>query len=140
MPALDTPATGVNAGTVITITSMGTSSFSASQGTVTVFTSAAPFTTNSFLLACAVIHNIAFAGTKYNPYSYCSHEIYLGSVWQADATNSDTSALPTGLINGTNAIAVNDNAGANDNVSFALAPAEAVLLLLLPIRRLHYLL
>ena len=111
------PATGVNAGTVITITSMSTSSFLASQGTVTVFPTATPFTVNSFQLAAGGDQITAFTGTGTMPTPIAAINLS-GSVWQADATNSNTSALPTGLTNGTNAIAVNDNAGANDNVSF----------------------
>ncbi|MBO6879982.1 hypothetical protein [Winogradskyella sp.] len=50
-------------------------------------------------------------------------------VWQADATNANTSALPTGLTNGTNAIALNeiDNAMYNGILTGDIATLRAAI-------------
>ncbi len=51
--------------------------------------------------------DIAYQGTESNPtFLYALNS--QNSSWQSDATSSTTSALPTGLINGQTAIALNE--------------------------------
>lgn len=61
---------------------------------------------------------IAYTGTAASPTFLTAINAEGAGVWQSDATNSNTSALPTGLTNGTNAVAINeiDNAKYNGAV------------------------
>ena len=64
---------------------------------------------------------LIFQGDSDTPLFVYGLNIEGNAVWQADATSSNTSALPTGLINGTTACAVNeaDNVKYNGSTSFS---------------------
>lgn len=85
-------------GTEITITDG--SPFSASIGSVT--------DDNSFLLASSGDQILAYQGSEASPtFVYAIH--FDGTTgWSADAISAQTSALPAGLTNGTNAVAINE--------------------------------
>lgn len=51
---------------------------------------------------------LAYQGTSASPTFIAAINNEGAGVWQANATSSNTSALPTGLTNGTNAVAVNE--------------------------------
>jgi hypothetical protein len=74
--------------------------------------------TGSFSLATAGDQVIAFQGTDAapTPIYALNNDTTGGNAWQSDATNSNTSALPTGLVNGTSAVGMypeKDNVGYN---------------------------
>lgn len=89
-------------GTEITI--RDDSPFSASIGSVT--------DDNSFLLAATGDQILAYQGTEASPTFIYGIHFHGTTGWSTDATSAQTSAIPTGLTNGTNAIAINhiDNA------------------------------
>jgi len=98
-------------------------------GTTIIFsTSSADFTpSGSFALAAAGDQLLAYQGDEATPTHIYALNIEGSHVWQADATSSNTSALPTGLTNGTNAVAVEefDNVMYSGSTTFA-SPAEAL--------------
>lgn len=51
---------------------------------------------------------IAYQGTEASPTIITALNSEGAGIWQADATNANTSALPTGLVNGTSAVALNE--------------------------------
>ncbi|GAB5521865.1 MAG: hypothetical protein RhofKO_41160 [Rhodothermales bacterium] len=58
---------------------------------------------------------IAYTGSAGSPSLLYALNVEGAATWQADATNSNTSALPSGLVNGSTAVAVNEL----DNVVYA---------------------
>jgi hypothetical protein len=87
-----------------------TSPLNQSAGTVIIYsTNSSNFTTSgSFALAVAGDQIIAFQGALASPTLIYALNDEGAGIWQADATSSNTSALPTGLVNGTSAIALNE--------------------------------
>ena len=57
---------------------------------------------------------LAYQGDESNPSFVYALNVEGNGLWQADATNSNTSALPAGLTNGSTAVAVNER----DNVRY----------------------
>ena len=93
------PGGGITCGTEVTITN--NAPWSATSGTVVT-------SGGTFNLSIAGDQILAFQG-----YVDCPTHIFAlndegAGIWQADATSSNTSALPTGLTNGTNAVAINE--------------------------------
>ncbi|MDJ0516928.1 MAG: DUF4347 domain-containing protein [Trichodesmium sp. MO_231.B1] len=86
------PAGGISAGTVVEINDTP----SASVGTVSG---------SSLNFAATGDQIIAYQGTN-TPIAALNNEG--AATWQADATSTSTSALPQGLVNGTNAVAINE--------------------------------
>ncbi|NES05156.1 MAG: DUF4347 domain-containing protein, partial [Okeania sp. SIO2F4] len=86
------PAGGISAGTVVEINDTP----SASVGTVSG---------GSLNFAATGDQIIAYQGTN-TPIAALNNEG--AATWQADATSTSTSALPQGLTNGTNAVAINE--------------------------------
>lgn len=85
-------------GTEIVVT--GGASFSASTGT-------ALETNAGFSLSINGDQILAYQGTDALPtFIYAVH--FDGTGWSTDATNPNTSAIPAGLTNGTNAVAINE--------------------------------
>lgn len=111
------PAGGVTAGTVVTLTAT-----TASVGSLTTITSGFDFT-------AAGDGVIAFQGTVASPTMIAALNNE-GTTWQADATSSSTSALPTGLVDGETAIAINeiDNTAYNGPTTGNLAYLRAALM------------
>jgi hypothetical protein len=62
----------------------------------------------SFLLSTSGDQIIAFQGNLASPTIIYALNNDGAGVWQIDATNSNTSALPTGLTNGVSAVAINE--------------------------------
>ncbi|EGF91483.1 hemolysin-type calcium-binding repeat 2 copies family protein [Asticcacaulis biprosthecium C19] len=89
----------VTAGTVVTINTTSTTS-TASTGTVTD-SGDANFSTGGDQI-------IAYQGADATPTLLFAINNEGNTTWQANAADSNTSALPTGLTNGTNAIALNE--------------------------------
>ena len=80
-------------------------------GTVIIYTVNSTNFSNvsgSFLLSTSGDQIIAFQGTFASPTLIYALNDDGAGVWQTDATNSNTSALPTGLVNGTSAVALNE--------------------------------
>ncbi|NVK51319.1 MAG: hypothetical protein HWD85_00175 [Flavobacteriaceae bacterium] len=65
-------------------------------------------TPGSFNLASNGDQIIAYQGTSGSPTMLFAINNQGSAVWQANANNSNNSALPTGLTNGTNAVALNE--------------------------------
>ncbi|MGD1702130.1 DUF4347 domain-containing protein [Dapis sp. BLCC M229] len=86
------PAGGISAGTIVEIDNTP----SASVGTVSG---------SSLNFAATGDQIIAYQGTN-TPIAALNNEG--AATWQADATSTTTSALPQGLVNGTNAVAINE--------------------------------
>ncbi len=86
------PSTGLAPGTVVSFSGVAGPAFAAAGDQLLVYTG--PESAPSFVYAL----NVEGA-----------------AVWQADATSSNTSALPAGLVNGSTAVAVNEF----DNVAYA---------------------
>ena len=107
------PTAGVTAGTVISVTAPPNTSTpgSASAGTVA--------SSGFFTLSTSGDQLIAFQGDLTSPTSILAAINNQGSGWQADTDNSNDSALPTGLTNGVNAIALSetDNAAYTGSVT-----------------------
>lgn len=70
--------------------------------------------TSGFALSTSGDQIIAFQGASGSPTLLYALNVEGSAVWQSDATNSNTSALPTGLVNGTTAMAVTEF----DNVKY----------------------
>ena len=108
--------TTIASGTVIRLTDNGwlsTGVFRGGEGTdVFTFTSGAAcgdiiaIPSSSMSLSASGDQIIIYQGTSASPSMITALNIEGPSVWQTNATSSNTSALPAGLTNGTNAIAV----------------------------------
>ncbi len=85
-------------------------------GTTIVFSeNGASFTSSgSFALATDGDQLIAYQGSSSSPTMLFAVNISGAAVWQSDATNSNTSALPLGLTNGSNCVALTEI----DNVKY----------------------
>ncbi|MBN8589620.1 MAG: T9SS type A sorting domain-containing protein [Rhodothermia bacterium] len=118
------PLVDIAAGTVIKFTDNGWTSAGAfrtaegiitytapsavTAGTIITFTNpvASPFTSSgSFLFSASGDQLLVYQGAEATP-TFLFAINNEGSAWQADATNANTSAIPTGLTNGTNAVAL----------------------------------
>ncbi len=126
------PLVDLNAGTVINFTDNGwlsTNTFRSGEGVKTfrapsaipagkviVYTSnSIRFTSSgSFALSASGDQLIAYQGTATSPTILYAVNISGMGTWQADATSSNTSALPLGLTNGTNCVAVTEK----DNILY----------------------
>ncbi|MGB0888373.1 MAG: T9SS type A sorting domain-containing protein, partial [Vicingaceae bacterium] len=98
-----TASSDLTCGTEITITSNGSVT---SSGSLSL--------SNSWGLSTSGDQILAYQGTSAAPtFIYAINNNGAG-VWQANATNANTSALPAGLTNGTNAVAVAES----DNVRY----------------------
>ena len=80
---------------------------------------------NGFSLSGSGDQVFAFQGESTSPTFIYALNIEGSSVWQSDATSSNTSALPTGLTNSTSAVAVTeyDNVKYNGSTSFSTPSA-----------------
>ncbi|MFQ6604747.1 MAG: T9SS type A sorting domain-containing protein [Fidelibacterota bacterium] len=133
----------ITAGTVLKFTDDGwlsTGSFRGSEGTkiytasadvsagnVIVYSTSSDFTSSgSFALSASGDQIIVYQGDAESPTMITALNLEGAAVWQTTATNANTSALPTGLTNGTNAIALTeyDNAKFNGSTSYD-SPAAA---------------
>jgi len=122
----------IEAGTVIKFTDNGwlaaggfrtgegiqtyTASASINAGTVIVFSQhPADFSASgSFALASTGDQLLAYQGPENSPVMIYALNIAGAGIWQSDASNTNTSALPAGLLNGESAVAVQEY----DNVKF----------------------
>ncbi|MDJ0553330.1 MAG: endonuclease/exonuclease/phosphatase family protein [Microcoleaceae cyanobacterium MO_207.B10] len=114
-----TPLVDIGAGTEINFTDNGwqaAGTFRATEGT---FTWTAPTdiaagtiinpTISSILFSASGDQIIAYQGTDTNPtFIYALNSEGSPGVWQSDSTSSNTSALPTGLVNGETAVALDE--------------------------------
>ncbi|NEQ40084.1 MAG: ExeM/NucH family extracellular endonuclease [Okeania sp. SIO3I5] len=114
-----TPLVDIGAGTEINFTDNGwqaAGTFRATEGT---FTWTAPTditagtiinpTVSSILFSASGDQIIAYQGTDTNPtFIYALNSEGNPGIWQSDSTSSNTSALPTGLVNGETAVALNE--------------------------------
>lgn len=114
-----TPLVDIGAGTEINFTDNGwqaAGSFRATEGT---FTWTAPTditagtiinpTVSSILFSASGDQIIAYQGADTNPtFIYALNSEGNPGVWQSDSTSSNTSALPTGLVNGETAVALDE--------------------------------
>ncbi len=114
-----TPLIDIGAGTEINFTDNGwqaAGTFRANEGT---FTWTAPTdiaagtiinpTVSSIAFATGGDQIIAYQGNSSNPtFIYALNSEGNPGIWQSDSTSSNTSALPTGLINGETAVALNE--------------------------------
>ena len=96
----DTPC-----GTEITITDLGSNTYSATTGTATE-------TSNGFILATSGDQILAYQGLDASPTFI--YAVTFDSTGWSDATNSQTTALPTGLTDTVNAV----NLGETDNANY----------------------
>lgn len=105
------PAGGISCGTVVTITNNG--SFSASHGSIA--------SSGSFALSTSGDQILVYTGDDNSPTFITALNNDGSAAWQSDATSANNSALPTGLVNGTNAIALSevDNAAYSGSTSLA---------------------
>ena len=105
----------LSCGSEITITSTGTV---ASSGITVV--------SGSWALSTSGDQILAYQGSSATPtFIYAINNEGAG-IWQADATSTNTSAIPTGLTNGTNAVAVFET----DNVKYdcsTITPTASIL-------------
>lgn len=107
------PAGGISAGTIIRKDSpFDTNGWSVVSG--------------SLALAASGDQLLVYQGSGTPTFIYALNNE--GTGWQADATDSNTSALPTGLINGTTAIALTEIDNARLNCSTAQSGTKAQLL------------
>ncbi|KAF0152441.1 MAG: extracellular ribonuclease [Ignavibacteria bacterium] len=107
-----TPAGGVTAGAIITFTSPASGNFT-SDNDATVGTS-------GVALSASGDQVTAFQGSSTIPtfiYSVTTHR----NIFNADASNSNETALPTGLTNGTTAVAVGAASADNDNAVYNMS-------------------
>jgi len=92
-------------------------------GTVIVYSSnTANFTASgSFALSTSGDQLLAYQGTEGAPTFLFAVNIKGSAVWQADATDANTSAVPSGLTNGTNCVALveKDNVKYNGSTNFS---------------------
>lgn len=114
-----TPLVDIGAGTEINFTDNGwqaAGSFRATEGT---FTWTAPTditagtiinpTVSSIAFSTSGDQIIAYQGDSSNPtFIYALNSEGNPGVWQSDSTSSNTSALPTGLVNGETAVALDE--------------------------------
>ncbi|MGK7902872.1 MAG: choice-of-anchor D domain-containing protein [Hormoscilla sp.] len=114
-----TPLIDIGAGTEIKFTDNGwqaAGTFRANEGT---FTWTAPTdiaagtiinpTVSSILFSAAGDQIIAYQGDSSNPtFIYALNSEGNPGVWQSDSTSASTSALPTGLVNGETAVALDE--------------------------------
>ncbi len=114
-----TPLVDIGAGTEINFTDNGwqaADTFRANEGT---FTWTAPTniaagtiinpTVSSILFSASGDQIIAYQGDSSNPtFIYALNSEGNPGVWQSDSTSSNTSALPTGLVNGETAVALDE--------------------------------
>ncbi len=113
------PLVDITADTEITFTDNGwkaDGTFRATEGTftwtadtdITAGTLINP-TVSSVLFSASGDQIIAYQGDESNPsFIYALNSEGNPGVWQSDATSSNTSALPTGLVNGETAVALNE--------------------------------
>tara|TARA_R110002096_G_scaffold152293_2_gene315293 strand:+ start:8751 stop:13157 length:4407 start_codon:yes stop_codon:yes gene_type:complete len=87
---------------IIEETALGSNVYTATNGT-------ASETDNGFVLAGNGDQLIAFQGTTISPSFLFALHFANGLGWATDATNNQTSAVPTGLTDGTNAVAIEAN-------------------------------
>jgi uncharacterized protein len=113
------PAAGVTKGTVITINTTG--AVTATSGTVTE--------TGDVNMSTAGDQLLAYQGADSSPTFLFAINNEGAAVWQSTASDSNTSALPTGLTNGTNAVALTeiDNARYNGPTSGTAAELLAAI-------------
>jgi hypothetical protein len=98
------PVEGVSCGTVVTITTAP----STSLGSVTEF--------GSLDFSVSGDQVLAYQGEEATP-SFLAALNNEGGIWQADATSSNTSALPAGLVDGLSAVAISEV----DNAKYQIA-------------------
>ena len=99
-----------------------TSTSSVNAGSVITFTTSSNFSSSgSFALSASGDQLIAYQGDFGSPTIIFAVNFEGAATWQADATSSNTSSLPSGLTNGTNAVAVSewDNIKYNGSTSFS---------------------
>jgi hypothetical protein len=126
------PLVDLNVGTTINFTDNGwlsTNAFRTGEGTKTYTAPGAisagttivysenssSFTSSgSFGLSASGDQLIAYQGSSSSPTMLFAVNISGAAVWQSDATNSNTSALPSGLTNGINCVALTEK----DNVKY----------------------
>lgn len=101
------PVGGVSAGTVITINTTTAGTVTATTGLVAE-SGDVNFSTSGDQI-------LAYQGLEASPTFLFGLNNEGTTVWQADATNTNTSALPSGLTNGTNAVALTET----DNVAYS---------------------
>ncbi|MGK7890938.1 MAG: endonuclease/exonuclease/phosphatase family protein, partial [Leptolyngbyaceae cyanobacterium] len=113
------PLVDLSAGTEINFTDNGwqaAGSFRATEGTFT-WTAPTPIaagtvinpTISSILFSASGDQIIAYQGDASNPtFIYALNSEGNPGVWQSDSTSSNTSALPTGLVNGETAVALDE--------------------------------
>jgi len=116
--------TTIASGTTINLTDNGwlsSGSFRSGEGTDSyTFTSAATcgdiisIPVNNMALSASGDQVLIYQGTAASPTFVTAINVEGSAVWQTNATNSNTSALPTGLTNGTDAVAVTEL----DNVTY----------------------
>lgn len=92
-----TASSDLTCGTEISITSNGTAT---STGSVSL--------SGSWALSTGGDQILAYQGAWSSPTFIYALNNEAGGVWQADATSTNNSALPTGLTNGTNAVAITE--------------------------------
>ena len=106
-----------------------TSPSALTAGAVVIFsTSSGDFSSSgSFALSADGDQLLVYQGDEASPTFINAINIEGDHVWQADAIDAQTSALPTGLTNGTNAVALDeyDNVMYNGSTSFS-SPALAL--------------
>ncbi|MGL5081689.1 MAG: choice-of-anchor Y domain-containing protein, partial [Microcoleaceae cyanobacterium] len=110
------PGTVVSAGTVVTLSSLNTTAPGASLGSVVRL--------GGFALAVDGDQVIAYQGPNLMIAALNNEG---AAVWQANATDSNTSALPFGLINGADAVALNEIDNAVYSGSLVIADKAALL-------------
>jgi autotransporter-associated beta strand protein len=115
------PIGGVTAGTVVTIDTTSLTTSTASLGSVT--------DSGDVNFSASGDQILAYTGAEATPTFLFALNNEGAAVWQSDATNSNTSALPPGLTNGTNALALNevDNAAYSGTTSGTAAQLRAAI-------------
>ncbi len=109
------PTGGISAGTIV----QGADPFNSGDWSVI---------NGSFALSTSGDQLLAYQGSEASPsFVYALNNEGAG-VWQADATSSNTSALPTGLTNGTTAVALNENDSGVLNCTSQISGTPAQLL------------
>jgi hypothetical protein len=107
-----------------------TSANNLNAGTVVVYSeSQAEFSdSGSFSLSSSGDQILVYQGDEMSPQFIYGLNMEGAAVWQADATNTNNSALPAGLINGLNAVAVQefDNVKYNGSTQFP-DPTQALI-------------
>jgi len=80
--------------------------------------------TGGFSLSASGDQITAFQGTLASPTNIYAINFEGAGIWQADAIDANTSALPTGLTNGTSAVALNENDNGKYNCSVTVVQAS----------------